>query len=152
MESEISQLFGNLSPQTRGMADPLSILNVSPAAPGLITLTLLFLLAFTRPGWGGYWNATLESIRKFGIGFRGCRLVAETIDTQTTINLTSIPGCGPVPGSGGDGSNRASPEGRDCRRWSKARERALSHEFQKYPTQTGYPDRFQARCPNHCKS
>lgn len=49
MENEISQLFGNLSPLTLGMADPLFILHISLVDPGLITFTILFLLAFRRP-------------------------------------------------------------------------------------------------------
>jgi hypothetical protein len=58
MQNEISQLISNLSPQTLGMTDPLSILGVSLVAPGLIIFAILFLLGgFMRPKWRGYWDA-----------------------------------------------------------------------------------------------
>ena len=58
MQNEISQLFSNLSPQTLGMTDPLSILGLSLFAPGLIIFTVVFLLSgFMRPKWRGYWDA-----------------------------------------------------------------------------------------------
>jgi hypothetical protein len=47
----------NLSLQTLGMTDPLSILGVSLVAPGLIIFIILFLFGgFMRPKWRGYWN------------------------------------------------------------------------------------------------
>ena len=48
----------NLSLQTLGMTDPLSILGISLVAPGLIIFAILFLFGgFMRPKWRGYWDA-----------------------------------------------------------------------------------------------
>jgi hypothetical protein len=57
MQNEISQLFSDLSPQTLGLTDPVSILGLSLLAPGLGMFALLFLLSFNRPKWRGYWDA-----------------------------------------------------------------------------------------------
>jgi hypothetical protein len=58
MQNEINQLFSNLSPQTLGLTDPLSILGVSLLAPGLIMFAILFLgRELLRPRWRGYWDA-----------------------------------------------------------------------------------------------
>jgi len=57
MQNDISQLFSDLSPQTLGMTDPLSLLGLSLLAPGLIMFTILFLASFARPKWRGYWDA-----------------------------------------------------------------------------------------------
>jgi len=58
MQNEISQLFSNLSPQTLGLTDPLSILGVSLVAPGVIVGVILFVgRELLRPRWRGYWDA-----------------------------------------------------------------------------------------------
>jgi len=58
MQNEINQLFSNLSPQTLGLTDPLSILGVSLVAPGLIIGAILFFgRELLRPRWRGYWDA-----------------------------------------------------------------------------------------------
>ena len=58
MQNEINQLFSNLSPQTLGLTDPLSILGVSLVAPGLIFGAILFFgRELLRPRWRGYWDA-----------------------------------------------------------------------------------------------
>jgi hypothetical protein len=85
------RLISNLSPQTLGMTDASSTLGVSLAAPGLLAMTLLFLFAFTRPGWGDCWNALLESIRKFGMGVRVRRLVELFLtDVQILFRITNL--------------------------------------------------------------
>ena len=58
MENEISQLFSNLSSQTLGLTDPLSIMGLSLVAPGLIMFVVLsFGRELLRPRWRGYWDA-----------------------------------------------------------------------------------------------
>lgn len=58
MQNEINQLFSNLSPQTLGLTDPLSILGLSLVAPGLIMFAILFFgHELLRPRWRGYWDA-----------------------------------------------------------------------------------------------
>ena len=58
MQNEISQLFSNLSPQTLGLTDPLSLLGLSLVAPGVIMFAILFFgRELLRPRWRGYWDA-----------------------------------------------------------------------------------------------
>ena len=58
MQNEIAQLFNDLSPQTLGMTDPLSILGVSLVAPGIIMFAVLYFgRELLRPRWRGYWDA-----------------------------------------------------------------------------------------------
>ena len=58
MQSEINQLFTNLTPQTLGMTDPLSILGVSLVVPGVVIFAVVFLgRELLRPRWRGYWDA-----------------------------------------------------------------------------------------------
>jgi hypothetical protein len=58
MQNEIAQLFNNLSPQTLGLTDPLSILGLSLVAPGLIIGAVLYIgRELFRPRWRGYWDA-----------------------------------------------------------------------------------------------
>lgn len=57
MQNEISQLFSDLTPQTLGMTDPLSILGFSLLAPGLIIFAILMLVGCLKPRWRGYWDA-----------------------------------------------------------------------------------------------
>lgn len=58
MQNEISQLFSNLSPQTLGFTDPVSVMGISLVAPGLITFIILFFgREMFRPRWRGYWDA-----------------------------------------------------------------------------------------------
>jgi len=58
MQNEINQLFSNLSPQTLGLTDPLSIMGLSLVAPGLIIGVILFFgRELLRPRWRGYWDA-----------------------------------------------------------------------------------------------
>ncbi len=58
MQNQISQLFSDLSPQTLGITDPLSIMGLSLAAPGVIMFIILFFgRELLRPRWRGYWDA-----------------------------------------------------------------------------------------------
>jgi hypothetical protein len=58
MQNQISQLLSNLSPQTLGLTDPLSIMGLSLAAPGVIMFIVLFFgREMFRPRWRGYWDA-----------------------------------------------------------------------------------------------
>jgi hypothetical protein len=57
MQNDILQLFSDVTPQTLGMTDPVSILGLSLVAPGLIIFAILLLVGFTRPRWRGYWDA-----------------------------------------------------------------------------------------------
>jgi hypothetical protein len=58
MQNEISQLFSNLSPQTLGMTDPLSLLGLFLVAPGLIIFAVVYFgRELLRPRWRGYWDA-----------------------------------------------------------------------------------------------
>jgi len=58
MQNEINQLFSNLSPQTLGLTDPLSIMGLSLVAPALIIGVILFFgRELLRPRWRGYWDA-----------------------------------------------------------------------------------------------
>lgn len=58
MQNEIAQLFSNLTPQTLGMTDPLSLLGLSLIAPGVIIGSILYLgRELLRPRWRGYWDA-----------------------------------------------------------------------------------------------
>jgi hypothetical protein len=58
MQNEISQLFSNLSPQTLGLTDPLSLTVLSLVAPGFIMFVILFFgRELFRPRWRGYWDA-----------------------------------------------------------------------------------------------
>jgi hypothetical protein len=57
MQTDISQLFNDLTPQTLGMTDPLSVLGLSLLAPGLLMFAILFLGSLLRPRWRGYWDA-----------------------------------------------------------------------------------------------
>ncbi len=58
MQNEISQFFSNLSPQTLGLTDPLSLLGLSLVAPGVIVGIVVFLgREVLRPRWRGYWDA-----------------------------------------------------------------------------------------------
>jgi hypothetical protein len=58
MQDEIAQLFSNLSPQTLGMTDPLSLFGLYLVAPGIAMFVILFFgREFLRPRWRGYWDA-----------------------------------------------------------------------------------------------
>jgi len=58
MQKELADLCSNLSPQTLGLTDPLSILGVSLVAPGLILFVVLYGgRELLRPRWRGYWDA-----------------------------------------------------------------------------------------------
>jgi hypothetical protein len=58
MQNDIAQIFSNLSPQTLGLTDPLSILGISLVAPGVIIGATLYLgRELFRPRWRGYWDA-----------------------------------------------------------------------------------------------
>jgi hypothetical protein len=58
MQKELADLCSNLSPQTLGLTDPLSILGVSLVAPGLILFVVLYCgRELLRPRWRGYWDA-----------------------------------------------------------------------------------------------
>jgi hypothetical protein len=58
MQNEINQLFSNLSLQTLGLTDPLSITVLSLVAPGFIMFVILFFgRELMRPRWRGYWDA-----------------------------------------------------------------------------------------------
>ena len=58
MQNEISQLFSNLSPQTLGLTDPLSLTVLSLVAPGAVMFVILFFgREMMRPRWRGYWDA-----------------------------------------------------------------------------------------------
>ena len=58
MQNEISDLFNSISPQALGMTDPLSILGVSLAVPGIVIFAVVFLgRELLRPRWRGYWDA-----------------------------------------------------------------------------------------------
>ncbi len=58
MQNEINQLFSNLTPDTLGMTDSLSILGISLVAPGAILFVILFFgRELLRPRWRGYWDA-----------------------------------------------------------------------------------------------
>ena len=58
MQNEIAQLFSNLSPQTLGLTDPLSLLGLALLAPGVVTFVILFFgRELLRPRWRGYWDA-----------------------------------------------------------------------------------------------
>jgi hypothetical protein len=57
MQNELAQLASNLSPQSLGMTDPLSILGVSLIAPGLIMFAVIYFgRELLRPRWRGYWD------------------------------------------------------------------------------------------------
>ena len=57
MQNVIADLANDLSPQTLGMTDPVSILGFSLIAPGLIIFAILLLAGSFRPRWRGYWDA-----------------------------------------------------------------------------------------------
>ena len=58
MQNEISSLFSNLSPQTLGLTDPLSIMGLYLIAPGVVIGVVLFFgREMFRPRWRGYWDA-----------------------------------------------------------------------------------------------
>ena len=58
MQNEIHQLFSDLSPQTLGLTDPLSLTVLSLVAPGFIMFVILFFgREIMRPRWRGYWDA-----------------------------------------------------------------------------------------------
>lgn len=58
MQNEISQLFSNLSPQTLGLTDPLSLTVLSLVGPGFVTFVIVFFgRELLRPRWRGYWDA-----------------------------------------------------------------------------------------------
>jgi hypothetical protein len=57
MQNEILQMFSDLTPQTLGMTDPLSIFGLALVTPGLIIFAILLLVGCTRPRWRGYWDA-----------------------------------------------------------------------------------------------
>jgi hypothetical protein len=58
MQNEINQLFSDLSPQTLGLTDPLSLTILSLLAPGFIMFVILFFgREIMRPRWRGYWDA-----------------------------------------------------------------------------------------------
>jgi hypothetical protein len=58
MQQEIAQMFSNLSPQTLGLTDPLSIMGLSLVAPGVIIGAIVFFgREMFRPRWRGYWDA-----------------------------------------------------------------------------------------------
>jgi hypothetical protein len=58
MQNEINQLFTDLSPQTLGITDPLSIMGLSLVVPGVVIFVVLHLgRELMRPRWRGYWDA-----------------------------------------------------------------------------------------------
>jgi hypothetical protein len=58
MQDETSQISSNLSAQTLGMTDPLSIMGLCLIAPGVIMFVILFFgRKLLRPRWRGYWDA-----------------------------------------------------------------------------------------------
>jgi hypothetical protein len=58
MQDETSQISSNLSAQTLGMTDPLSIMGLYLVAPGVIMFVILFFgRQLLRPRWRGYWDA-----------------------------------------------------------------------------------------------
>jgi hypothetical protein len=57
MQNEIAQFFNNLSPQTLGLTDPISIMGLSLVAPGAIVFVVLYFgREMLRPRWRGYWD------------------------------------------------------------------------------------------------
>jgi hypothetical protein len=58
MQNIIADLCTNLSPQTLGLTDPLSIMGLSLVAPGVILFVILYGgRELLRPRWRGYWDA-----------------------------------------------------------------------------------------------
>jgi hypothetical protein len=58
MQTQIAQLFSDLSPQTLGLTDPLSLTVLSLVGPGAIMFVVLYFgRELLRPRWRGYWDA-----------------------------------------------------------------------------------------------
>ena len=58
MQNELNQLFTDLSPQTLGLTDPISLTVLSLVAPGFIMFVILYFgREICRPRWRGYWDA-----------------------------------------------------------------------------------------------
>jgi hypothetical protein len=58
MQTQIAQLFSDLSPQTLGLTDPLSLTVLSLVGPGAIMFVVLYFgRELLRPRWRGDWDA-----------------------------------------------------------------------------------------------
>jgi hypothetical protein len=58
MQTQIARLFSDLSPQTLGLTDPLSLTVLSLVGPGAVIFVVLYFgRELLRPRWRGYWDA-----------------------------------------------------------------------------------------------